>query len=131
MTIRWPGVHSARGDIPGEDLLLAQEASFNPILTLNDPRQGEGLNSGGGVVSAIVQVDLNSGGGVVVAIVQVVTRHRLHIGFNATHHSHHARLNQQPKVLRQVWWTGNQQSKALRQVWRAGNQQPKVLPLLH
>ena len=41
LTIRRPGVHSARGDIPGEDLLPAQEASFNPILTLKDPRYRE------------------------------------------------------------------------------------------
>ena len=38
LSISRPGVHSARGDIPGEDLLPAQEASLNPILTLNDPR---------------------------------------------------------------------------------------------
>ena len=41
LSIHRPGVHSARGDIPGEDLLPAQEALLNPILTLNDPRLGD------------------------------------------------------------------------------------------
>ena len=38
LTIRRTGVHPTRGDVPGEDLLPAQEASSNPALTLNDPR---------------------------------------------------------------------------------------------
>ena len=41
LTIRRSDVHSARGDIPGEDLLPAQEGSFNPIITLNGPREEE------------------------------------------------------------------------------------------